>query len=260
MNRTRTWEVDEAESAPAADVARRTLRRRLDAVWRELAAACRSGDDAERVHQLRVASRRALAAIDAFRDLLPAKQRAWFCKRLRRVRRAAGDARDLDVLTARLAEERQAGRQASAATRARARLVAMLSNRRVVSRQPIHEQYERLSVVDWRAHVERLTEGIPARRGASTFGVYARRRFKARLRRFFARADHRLREDAEIHRLRIEGKKLRYTFEIFARVFPERVRAKCQKALETLQEGLGEFTDHAAAADRLRRWAREPAA
>jgi CHAD domain-containing protein len=61
----------------------------------------------------------------------------------------------------------------------------------------------------------------------------------------------------EIHRLRIAGKKLRYALEIFAVAFPATTRTACLDALETLQETLGSFTDHAAAADRFRRWARE---
>jgi CHAD domain-containing protein len=44
--------------------------------------------------------------------------------------------------------------------------------------------------------------------------------------------------------------------EIFGCVLPTGSRARCEEALERLQETLGEFTDHAAAADRLRRWAR----
>lgn len=63
-----------------------------------------------------------------------------------------------------------------------------------------------------------------------------------------------MRDAEEIHRLRIEGKRLRYALEIFAPVLPARGRAKCQRALERLQDHLGLFTDHAAAADRLRRW------
>jgi hypothetical protein len=39
-------------------------------------------------------------------------------------------------------------------------------------------------------------------------------------------------------------------------VFPAHERARCEEALERLQQTLGEFTDHAAAEERLRRWAR----
>jgi CHAD domain-containing protein len=231
-------------------MAAKTLRRRLDAVWSELRRACDSGADAEHVHRLRVATRRALAAFEAFHPLLPARRRAWFEKRLRRLRRAAGETRDLDVLTDRLAT--------STASRARSRLVAMLAKQRTKSCIPILEQRERLLEDDWQGRVSQLLERVRSRRRQPAFGSFARRRFKPMIKAFFAKADRKLRDADEIHELRIAGKKLRYALEIFATVFPLRVRSRCQESLEQLQETLGGFTDHAAAADRFARWARSP--
>jgi CHAD domain-containing protein len=141
MNRSSSWVVGDGGRTPVTKVAARTLRKRLEAVWRELAGACRPRHDPERVHQLRVATRRTLAALTAFRGVVPGKQRIWFEKRLRRIRRAAGSTRDLDVLTGRL--EREAPRAAAVSPRdakaalVRERLVTMLAKRREVSRQPI---------------------------------------------------------------------------------------------------------------------------
>ena len=122
------WIVNDDHRLSVGQLAATTLRRRFDAVWTELRAACDMPDHAEHVHQLRVATRRTLAAFDAFHAVIPAKRRAWFEKRLRRLRRTAGEARDLDVLTDRLAHD---------AARARSRLVAMLSKQRRKSRAPI---------------------------------------------------------------------------------------------------------------------------
>jgi CHAD domain-containing protein len=106
MKLSSAWIVIEDGRCPAGTVAARTLRNRLDAVWRELpAAGSRTVRDSESVHRLRVATRRAIAAMDAFHDLLPMRRSKWFAKRLRRIRRSAGEARDLDVLTDRLAGE-----------------------------------------------------------------------------------------------------------------------------------------------------------
>jgi CHAD domain-containing protein len=252
------WHVIAGETMSAGNVAARTLRRRLDAVWSLLAPASREANrDPESVHRLRVATRRAIAAIDAFRDLIPSRRAEWFEKQLRRIRRAAGEARDLDVLTDRLAS---AAAPKPKVGKARARLVAMLSKQRDVSRQPIRERYEKLIEADWPGRVAQLLEDVPARRRHATFGAYARRRFRPMVKRFFAAADRRLRDAEEIHQLRIEGKKLRYAMEIFADVFPARVQARCADSLERLQETLGTFTDHAAAADRFRRWAHDASA
>lgn len=253
--------VTDGGRTPVVKVAARTLRKRLEAVWRELGAACRTRHEPERVHQLRVATRRTLATLTAFRGVVPAKQRLWFEKRLRRIRRAAGSTRDLDVLTERL--EHQASTADAAATgNGRAalvqeRLVTMLAKRRDVSRQLIRIVRDELRAADWPAQVERLIDGVMSAGTAETFAIFGRRRFRQMLDRFFSRADRRLDEAAEIHRLRISGKKLRYALEIFASVFPAAERTACHDALERLQETLGEFTDHASAAERFRRWAHE---
>lgn len=133
----------------------------------------------------------------------------------------------------------------------------MLSRQRDVSRQPIRELYDELRTADWPGRVDALLDRIPSGRRQPTFADYAHERFPVIVDRFFAKADRKLRDDDEVHALRIAGKKLRYALEIFASVFPQRVRARCQDELERLQETLGEFTDHAAAADRFRRWSRQ---
>jgi CHAD domain-containing protein len=258
MPSTNRWAVRDDDHMPVGRVAVKTVRMRLDAVWVELRASlCASSDptgttmtDAERVHRLRVATRRALAAIDAFGDVLPARRRAWFEKRLVRLRRAAGEARDLDVLSTRLS------RQETPEARSRRRLVAMLSKQRDQSRTPIRELHEVLTEEDWPGRVDRLVENVDRRRRQPDFGSYASRHFKPMIADFFAVADGPLRNAAGMHALRIQGKKLRYALEIFATAMPGKAVARCRKSLELMQQSLGEFTDHAAAADRLARWAR----
>jgi CHAD domain-containing protein len=259
------WLVIDRGDAPVARVAARTLRKRLHAVWTILPLACEPAGDPEQVHQLRVATRRALAAFEAFDRLIPGKRRQWFSKWLRRLRRAAGDARDLDVLTDRLLLEREARRQetqplmarSANARSARGRLVAMLSRQRAVSRQPIRDVCERLREAEWPRRVEQLLDRVAARAPGRRFADYARRRFRPIVGRFFASADRKMRSAEELHAFRIEGKKVRYVLEIFGSVFSPDVRRRCADALEQLQETLGEFTDHSAAADRFRRWSRE---
>lgn len=259
------WLVVDRGDTPVARVATRTLRKRLHAVWVILPLACEPAGDPEKVHQLRVATRRALAAIEAFDRLMPRKRRQWFAKWLRRLRRAAGEARDLDVLTDRLMIERETRQQEvrAAPTRsanaraARSRLVAMLSRQRAVSRQPIRDVYEQLIEAEWPRRVERLLEGVAARSASQPFTEYARRRFQPIVDRFFTAADRKMRSAEELHAFRIEGKKVRYVLEIFGGVFSPVVRGQCADALEQLQETLGEFTDHSAAADRFKRWSRD---
>lgn len=256
MKRSVGWAVTDSGKTRVSRVAARNLRKRLEVVWSEMQAACRPRHDPERIHQVRVASRRTLAAFEAFRDVVPPKQGKWFGKWLRKIRRAAGETRDLDVLLERLAKERLDDQ----AERAKSRLLVMLRQRRDDSRQPLREVLLRLKAADWPGRVERLVETVADADIEESFVDFASHGLGPTLRRFFARADRRQTDADEIHQLRIEGKKLRYAMEIFAVAFPAAVRSACLKALEELQGSLGQFMDHAAAADRFRRWARESGA
>jgi CHAD domain-containing protein len=248
MTASDNWMACVGRHTPVGRVAATILRDRFDSVWAELQAVCTMPDDAEHVHHLRVATRRALAAIDAFHSLIPAKRRRWFEKELRRLRRAAGEARDLDVLTDRVAQ--------NDSLRARKRLIAMLAQRRRKSRVPIRAQLKKLKHADWPSRVDRLIEDTCDRRRRTGFRSFARRRFKPMVAAFCDTADGALGDTNAIHTLRIEGKKLRYAMEIFVPVLPSKVRVRCQKSLERLQKTLGECTDHASAADRFARWSR----
>jgi len=233
---------------PVGCMAAKVLRDRFDTVWAELHAVCSMSDYAEHLHTLRVATRRTSAACDAFRSVLPARRRKWFEKKLRQLRRAAGEARDLDVLADCLAK--------NDAARARSRLVAMLAKQRRKSREPIRAQLKKLEVAGWLSRVDRLVEDVSGRRRRTGFRAFARRRFKPMVASFVETVDRAPRDNDDIHGLRIKGKKLRYAMEIFATVVPVGARGRCQKSLERLQKTLGKYTDHASAAERLYRWSR----
>lgn len=57
----------------------------------------RHADDPEYIHQMRVASRRLRAAMPIFQDCFPRKEYKQWLREIRRVTRALGEARDLDV-------------------------------------------------------------------------------------------------------------------------------------------------------------------
>src|SRR6188768_1175139 len=100
------WIEGIGPDTPVEEAARRSLEPRLSAVSHLLPMAAHlASHDVEHVHRLRVATRRATAALKLYSDCVPRKQFRWLKRRLRKIRRAAGDARDLDVLSDRLARE-----------------------------------------------------------------------------------------------------------------------------------------------------------
>ena len=86
--------------ASVVDAARMSLSARLTAVahWLPL-AAYHAAQDIEHVHRLRTSTRRAMAAVQLYRDWLPPRKRRSIKKRLKKLRRAAGEARARYELT-----------------------------------------------------------------------------------------------------------------------------------------------------------------
>ena len=91
--------IDLTEMTPVEDAARRVLALRLEAVRDRIADALAPGEERlQHVHALRVASRRAAAAVDLFESYLPKKVFKELRRQLRLSRRAVGTARDWDVV------------------------------------------------------------------------------------------------------------------------------------------------------------------
>src|SRR5436853_7724825 len=102
------WISDLTAEIPLVDAARRVLALRLEVVRDYLQHALAQADkDPEYVHQLRVGTRRAGAALRIFALCLPPKVYKKAGKQLRRIRRAAGEARDWDVFLMELREREQ---------------------------------------------------------------------------------------------------------------------------------------------------------
>ncbi len=72
------------------------LVRHVDALAAQIPGV-RQAEDAERIHKMRVASRRLRTALNLFGDVLPARKLKKWTKRVKKVTRALGAARDTDV-------------------------------------------------------------------------------------------------------------------------------------------------------------------
>jgi CHAD domain-containing protein len=205
-------------------VALRTLEARLGAVRHFLPlAAEKAEEDSEYVHQLRVWARRASAALRLFEDLLPRRRVARMKKQLKRLRRAANDARDCDVFLARLAEERMQPLTKYREKEARAR--------RAAAQQPIIAIYARLK------HHNRLDHGISEllrgvrRHGRghgddNSFRDWARAKLLPLVERFLQAVPTGGADLVALHHFRIRGKQLRYAMELLAPAFRAEFRDK----------------------------------
>lgn len=264
-------QVDAHDSIERA--ARITLKPRLKAVQRLLKlAANRWRDDIEYVHQLRVQTRRALAAIELYREVLPERELRKIERWLNQIRKAAGEARDLDVLPEYLPQRKELELAADERIRPKRKRLDRLqrrmrrdiAKRRCRAQRPIVRLYRTLLVSgrfkkQSRKLLRRL--GMPCarcndrREPRPVFGQWAQCRFAEAADRFVSAAPGADATLKDWHRFRIRGKQLRYTMELVATVYDSGFRSGLYANLSELQERLGKATDHDQATRYLTKFA-----
>jgi len=231
-------------------VAARTLESRLEALLHYLRLAAREdGADPEDVHQLRVWSRRSAAALALYEPMLPHRRAQRIRRALRMIRHAANDARDCDVLLERLAHYRQ-GRSvkywqtATRRSRAEAQRTIVKVHHKLCVEGDLAKQVKKL--------IERIREQERKHDAWPRFGVWARRRLRPVIRRFFALAPSRGANAEDLHQFRIAGKELRYGIEMLAGAFGDEMRTELYPVIEEIQDRLGHVNDLATAQARLK--------
>jgi CHAD domain-containing protein len=260
MARKGKWVRVSSPREPVADVARRAIGERLALVWHflRLSSGGVSGDTAN-VHQLRVSTRRAVAALKLFESLLPGQRGKWMLRQLKRVRRAAGEARDLDVMLARFTSlgESERGEDSHAA------LVAHLRVLRQKAQQPIEAIHHKLARKSFRRRTKKLVRRVKLRTKEDrfdrpTFAEAARMALEPRVREFFHAGEVEFSDDALLHAFRLRGKHLRYAMEVFASAFDSTFKGELYPLIAGLQERLGRINDLATARERFAGWLAEP--
>lgn len=240
---------------PVTDVAKRSLRQRLRPVQRYLTlAAEKPEEDIEHVHQLRVWSRRAEAALEMYGEFLPAWRATWVDKQLKRIRDATNDARDDDVLVERLTADQSAPGASG--------LLERVKSHRLEAQQQVLKVYERLTRKDRLARrIAKLIKRVRLRKKNKgkklQFAKWAAAKLQSIMCEFHevGRAD--LSVNEKLHEFRIDAKKLRYAMELLSSAFPDEFRNDLYPVLTELQDKLGEINDHAAAQTRIQHWLAE---
>jgi CHAD domain-containing protein len=212
----------------------------------------------EYIHQLRVWTRRSGAALQIFRALLPQKSQKWLSRELRRVRKAAGEARDLDVFIERLSQEADASDTAALDA-----VVDDLRDRRQQAQPPVAEVYEELRLWKFDLRIEMLVERIRWRSGSAEpdFRTAAADMLRPVIDGFHEACAADFTNTEALHELRICGKALRYAMELLAGAFYKSFRKQVYPTVGELQDRLGVVNDHAVACERLQNWmlgARDP--
>ncbi len=246
------WITGLVPEMPLLAAARHVLFVRLQVVREALPwVIAHADEDIEHIHQLRVGTRRADAALRIFRVCLPDKVYRASRARLRLIRRGAGAVRDWDVF---LADLRQRLHNAAPADQPG---LDFLIGYGVGQRKLLLDQLIPLCQ-DQRVEFEGfLADLIGALREPeqleerSAFQDLARPMLAALRQTLEEKATGDLSDYAHLHQVRIAGKRLRYAMEVFADCFPESFRQELYPQVEAMQEILGRANDSHVAAGRL---------
>jgi CHAD domain-containing protein len=244
------WIAGLRAEMPLPEAARHVLDVRLRVVAEYLPRVLHASDDPENVHQLRVATRRADAALRIFEGCLPEKAFRGARRRLRGLRRAAGAARDWDVFG--LALEERRGKQPEAERPGLDYLIGYAAGERAAVQEPLAAvtRDQQTDFADFLVQV-RAAVRHPDERPTPTLLSLARPTL-ARLRGELERAAAgNLTDYVQLHQVRIAGKRLRYAMEVFADCFAAAFRTELYPAVEEMQEILGRANDSHVAAERL---------
>lgn len=226
---------------PLLKATRHVLEARLGLVHDFLAPALhQASEDIEHVHRLRVATRRARAALDMFAICLPKDSCDDAKKHLRKIRRAAGAARDWDVFIAAFANSRMRWSAVQAPGR------DFVLGYALAQRRAAQNDLEKLDH-NYPARFKRLQEEVlAAATDAETppsLGVLAQSLMTGLVRQLDGDLAGNLDDYEQLHHVRIAGKRLRYAMEIFAGCFPPAFRESFYPVVEDMQEILGNAND-----------------
>jgi len=245
------WISDLKARTPLANAARHVLTVRMEVVRDYLPLALHDPDkDIEHVHQLRVGTRRAAAALRIFSVCLPEKTYDEARRQLRKVRRAASEARDWDVFLESLTAW---GQQHGDKHRPGLDYLA--------GHAMAHRTLAQTHLAAAAAHYPFTFDRFIAETVAA---VHRPRPPQPRILIDLARPllsdllgdlDQAVKRDLDnyenLHQVRIAGKGLRYAMEVFVDCFAEPFRNVVYPAVEEMQEILGHANDSYVAGHRL---------
>ena len=253
MGRNNKW-IESQPDDSVACIGRRALGARLQRMSHYLRLAVRRSEtEIENVHQLRVFSRRAAAALEIFEDWLPTRRGRWIAKQVKKVRRAAGEARDLDVLLMRWTD--RASQMPAAQSDL---LIGHVRDMRREAQRPIRKIRKKLRRKRFDGQVDKFLKRLRNRAGEDPCGerflCVARVALSQLVVPYLAAGDGELNDVEALHAFRIQGKQVRYAMEIFAGAFDAEFRTEVYPLVVALQERLGAINDHVTAGAYLIQW------
>jgi CHAD domain-containing protein len=229
---------------PLCESVRRLLTARRDAVLERLKDVAQGrGERAEAVHQLRVSTRRADAALEFCLPWLPEKKTARLRSKLAKLRKATGRVRDCDVLKKLIRQAplkyRHELREGLKAERKRVerRLGKMTGKLRRKSGHA-RDWNKVLDAVEWETTSDVRMEPPFLPWAADQFGLW--------LEDFLRAMTGAMQSFGELHAFRLSGKRLRYALELLPAEHGREAAEELMAFLKQLQDRIGAICDQEA--------------
>jgi CHAD domain-containing protein len=246
------WIEGLSGDSPLLEAAERVLRVRLQVTADCLPKAVYEAErDPEHVHQLRVATRRSGAALRLFDCCLPSKTARTARRRLRKLRRAAGEARDWDVFL--IDRAARAQRQPDPERPGMDFLSGYALGQRTAAQAHLHRVGEKQGP-SFDAFLRDTIAAVrpSAEENQTTLFDLACPVLAELLADLEQKATGDLTDYPHLHQVRIAGKRLRYAMEVFASCFDDSFGDKIYPQIEEMQDILGRANDSHVAAERLK--------
>ena len=210
-------------------------------------------EDPEGIHQFRVTLRRLRSVVRAYRDLMDEVVYRHLAAELRWLQSQLGPARDLDVF---ISETLEPIRRRFQNLPVLVRLIDVAGARCRTARHQAHLTLEQprytrlqLSIYRWLATQSWRRQSATASLAGSATD-FANRLMKKQHKKLRRLGDQKEIPEAELHELRVAGKKMRYLGEAFRSLYKEKPFRKYHQRLAGLQDCLGALND-AFVGDRL---------
>jgi CHAD domain-containing protein len=189
--------------------------------------------------------------LDLFGDLFPKQDARWMKKRLRELRQAAGDARDLDVLGERLREV-----AATEEHDALGEVIHRIERQRRQAQRTLVSAYKSAKQKGLWKRSRKLANAVhwSSDEAEPQFVDAASARLVPLVQEFLKAAQADLSDIETLHEMRICGKQVRYAMEILAGAFEKSFRTELYANFEEVQEKLGDVNDHATAITTFTAW------
>ena len=207
------------------------------------------GEDIEHVHQMRVASRRMRNGLDLFKDCLSKKKVQSWRKEIRKITKALGNARDLDIqldLLNRCYEQGLEERIKPGYNR----LLLRLKQRRALAQDKVNRTLDGLQQGGILDRMEKQLKALTA--GSEHIYLYTPSLYQHAFEAISSNLEEFLSYEGyihdpdnieELHAMRIAGKHLRYTMEVFGTIYGTALDPHI-RAMKDVQDLLGDIHDN----------------